>query len=627
MINKKHKFIEMFTDIDDKYIADAKPMAQKPIELRPETRRTTAVWKKITAAAACLAVLGGGSAVAVKLMNSQSGVGTSNSSLNSPFSPNSAGNSSDLENSSAYLLNTPDIEYGGTLYEVVRAANFDGVKMSVAFRQKEYGRGSFVQGVIAIENTTDTPITLVSNDGASDWVDVDFGSLVERFKSEFTGGGIIQPGETYYQTLFYDTCTQEFENDFDRYHGYKTTNLVDAGRYSGTAVLKYLSDVNDPSGETIEHTMDFSIDIGNYNVGDSIGGYVKEGSVDEYLKKWGPDTFTIREDFPGVTFECDFRSIHLINEDGSRTKLFGGRHIGNYCISDFNNDGYGDIIACVMLDHGIYETGCIFAYDHKNKQLYAAADLDNYNIGEYVEKEGYSERGRIMLSVTANGNDPDPARFFEPFTSDVLKPCSLNRNGEPVFEEEYHYIDALRHEYEIGDEFEYEGESYTVIHHSCTPDDFTKKDGIVTVKDEIVVGARRGVANGVDTVEFVAFYQNTDTKPVGLMNSTSSPDETILFKFVPDDGNINTSALFYDSSDIIKMAYIAQPGETVYQKASLPIDEGKYILSISCHMTDPDKFDASKTYMDNCNKTRILSLLYADLSVSSDNVAELFKMS
>ena len=267
----KHKFIETFTDIDDKYIAEAKPAAQKPMELRPETRRPAAAWKKITAAAACAAVLGGGGALAVKRMNPQIGISSSDTSLSSGLSPNSSGNGSgndsDSGSGSANILNT-EIEYQDNTYEVVNSANYDGVIMSVGFRQKVYGRGSFVFGVISVENTTDKPIDLFPSIHASDWVGVNIDGLVERFSHPYIKNDIIQPGEVYYQEMIFDTCTQNFESDFDRYNGYKTTNLVDAGRYNGKVVLRYGADA-DATSELIVHTMDFSIDIGDWNSGDS----------------------------------------------------------------------------------------------------------------------------------------------------------------------------------------------------------------------------------------------------------------------------------------------------------------------------------------------------------------------
>lgn len=51
---------DVFTDIDDKLIAQAKPVAQKPTELKAAPRPKAALWKKVTAAAASVAVLGTG---------------------------------------------------------------------------------------------------------------------------------------------------------------------------------------------------------------------------------------------------------------------------------------------------------------------------------------------------------------------------------------------------------------------------------------------------------------------------------------------------------------------------------------------------------------------------------------
>lgn len=67
----KFDIIETLTDIDDEFIASAKPIAQKPVELRPEPRRPRPGVKRF-AAAACLAA----AAVALTvILNVRSGQG------------------------------------------------------------------------------------------------------------------------------------------------------------------------------------------------------------------------------------------------------------------------------------------------------------------------------------------------------------------------------------------------------------------------------------------------------------------------------------------------------------------------------------------------------------------------
>lgn len=90
---KKYEIAEIFTDIDDEFIANAKPVAQKPIVLRSEPRSKSLVWKKCAATAACLAVLGTGSVIAVKSADLGAGKNVSESPLNAGVSIENGDNS------------------------------------------------------------------------------------------------------------------------------------------------------------------------------------------------------------------------------------------------------------------------------------------------------------------------------------------------------------------------------------------------------------------------------------------------------------------------------------------------------------------------------------------------------
>lgn len=630
----RYDFIEAFSDIEDEYIADAMPMAQKPVELRPEPRSRRYAWRKLAAAAACLAVLSAGGVFAVNSL--RSGVVTpsdsdlpsdSGVSLNSLGSSNSGSNSFDLLNGV--------IEYEGSAYLVVNSASYDGVKLSVGFRQLEYGRGSYILGLIAVENTTDKPVALAQDNDSG--VKVDIKGLVDkcRASSDMDSPYIIQPGETYYQPLDFDTCTKEYTEYSDRWGNYKTTQLVAAGSYNGTAALKLLSD----SGEVIEHTLDFAIDIGDWNTADHVGGYVKAADVDDHLKQFGPEIFTIRDDIPGMEFECDYRSISVLHHDGSKTKLFGGEYLSNYCVCDLNNNGYGDIVATVFfeVEGGNASRSCVFVYDYVNGQLYSIADLDNYDIGEYVKSDaGTSGMGGRVMLVT---NDKDGTRVSEkPLTFDMLTPCILDKNGEPAFiaidpdgktigEVPMAPIGSyLTDKWNLGTEFVYEGKSYKVISHS-NGGGMDIVDGKYTPRNwhDFVVGVRREIADGVDTVEFVAFIENSGSEPLGLMSSTASPDKPILFRFELNDGSIDTHNVF-DYNEFKYMTGVLQPGETYYQKVSFPVTEEEYMFSTCFSLTDPDRFDENKSYDYNGtgggSSNRWAD--FSDKSVDFDHVNELF---
>ena len=618
MPKNNNKFIEMFTDIDDKYIANAKPVAQespiKPIVLRPEPRPRTAVWKKLAAAAACLAVLGGGSALAVKMMNAQNGISPSDTSLSSPSASSS--------------LSQNGIEYNGEKYRAANSASFDGVNVTVALEPFAYGRGSVINGVIAIENTTDRIIYLTNSVNATDWVDVSIDGLVDRYRyvRDTAPGNRIEPGDVYYQQFLFDTCEREWKNS-EPSTKYKTAQLAVAGTYSGTAVLKLLSDSDDPNSEVIEHTLDFSVYINDWNAADTFSYDIfPYREIDEWLNTDGPEIFTIRDDFPGVRFESDGRSISRIDADGSKIKLFGGVYIYNFMVCDINNDGYGDILATVAFEYSDKFTDdgrlvpcreCVLAYDYANDQLYAIADFENQHFAVMYD-EGHARgmaKGALLEAVTPEEHN---IIFWKPLTFDMLKPCILKDNGEPLF------VDRFKSKYSTGDEFEYEGKSYKIFDHGTAGSG--DLPGSITEGYEFIVGVRREIIDGVDTVEFAAFVENIGAEfSIGLLSSTASPDKPILFRFELNDDSMDNHNIF-DDYDFKYMPYVLQPGEKYFQTASFPVTEAEYMFSTRFCGANPDKFDETKpfSYYQNGGHTGHRWADFSDKSVSFDDVDQLF---
>ncbi len=428
----KYNFIKMFTDIDDELIANAKPEAQRPIELRADTRRSP--WRKFAAAAACLAVVAVGGAFAVNALRSGSAVpSVPDSPLDSAVDLPGSQPNSPASSGKVSLIDT-EVEYYDSKIRMTSAVDYDGVYMMFGSWQKEFGRGSVPIIYVAVKNNTEKPLALAKDDKGNP-----AGSITAQVEGLNSCGFVqedanttetILPGETYCRVFYFDTCPDRSYDKRGIYSTeYKTMNIAPAGKYDGTAVLKILSDPDDPASEVVAHSMNFTVNIGNWNVGDFIGGYVKEGSVDDHLKKWGPESFTIRNDFPGVKFECDFRSIFIINDDGSKTKLFGGKHIGNFCICDVNDDGYGDIVAAVGFEP-TSKRGCAIVYDHKNNQFYATDGFDD--CGTFVED--YAPNGNLdRVIFCAQDPETDECLKYEPLTFDMLKPCTFDENGEPVF--------------------------------------------------------------------------------------------------------------------------------------------------------------------------------------------------
>ncbi len=68
----RNDIIELFTEIDDDLISSAMPEAQRPVELRVDTKRFS--WKKFAAAAACLTAAAVGGTFALKALSGNGGI-------------------------------------------------------------------------------------------------------------------------------------------------------------------------------------------------------------------------------------------------------------------------------------------------------------------------------------------------------------------------------------------------------------------------------------------------------------------------------------------------------------------------------------------------------------------------
>lgn len=301
---KKNDIASIFTDIDDEFIASAKPMAQKPIELRPEPRSKSLVWKKCAAAAACLAVVAAaGSVIAIKVGNPRQAAGPgssgeavlSNENLSTGDPLKQAENMTGLptvgldsdwyreNHETDSWHNDSEIHFYGVDYKVLNSKEFDGVKFLVGSDQVK----DMIEFVAAVENTTDKPIMLYvpysrDSDSFSNIIgthteiavniEKDGVKLCDADADEdhFTDDRyllVVQPGETYYQRMRFDTYHGRYCEIGSGY------TPVPEGIYNGTATVSLVSD----SGEVTEHTLDFSVNIGGktiyelasrYNFGD-----------------------------------------------------------------------------------------------------------------------------------------------------------------------------------------------------------------------------------------------------------------------------------------------------------------------------------------------------------------------
>lgn len=216
----------------------------------------------------------------------------------------------------------------------------------------------------------------------------------------------------------------------------------------------------------------------------------------------------------------------------------------------------------------------------------AASSLDGliYSMASDAESKSAPAES-IPIGSTSAESDPDEIAQIKKF---------LDENRQFAVEQ----IKKWEH----GTEFLYEGKSYKVF--TVNP----HGSGLLRDRDKNIIGVefcnavsgvRREIINGVDTVEFVALVENVGTEPIGLMSSVSSPDQPILFRFVPEGDDIPESHHIFDDEEFKYMPVVVQPGEKYYQKVSFPVTEDEYRYSICVEYTDPEKFDETRSYRYN----------------------------
>lgn len=377
---KTDDFFEALTDIDDKFIEDAKQPAQKPVEMRMDRR---APWKTAAAAAACLAIVG--SLAAVVAVNANRGGLSANPEKDVELTPaNVMSNSMSTGAASYSVYDTYDavidgITFNGQEFKVVNSEDIDGVKFSVGLSQDIYGMGAYVEALAVVQNTTDKPVGLwrpVTGEGSH--TEVSFSVSKDSFAltdPDVIGLGfdqaeslyIIQPGETYYQETRFTTMME---------------NPVDAvcvpGKYKGKAAVT----LHDPYDETVEIrgcTLGFEVNIADW------------AACTDYFRNH--DGIDIQDDFklwsdPDTTFQYTRTAIYEYDGESGKTMLFGGV-VWDYYLYDLNGDGSPEIISTRSGEARVYDhdpTGSfeyadkeIAVYDHNNKKMYRLWD-DDYDL-------------------------------------------------------------------------------------------------------------------------------------------------------------------------------------------------------------------------------------------------------
>lgn len=251
------------------------------------------------------------------------------------------------------------------------------------------------------------------------------------------------------------------------------------------------------------------------------------------------------------------------------------------------------------------------------KMMNSPQNLNNPDISDSTISSGDS------LSAADSGN-----------SDSAYGSVSLNADTTPHFESSNDSADSSLPDVlaglkpqaileKVGDSFKYDGKSYGVI--DVGGGGGMDRENNIIGGYEVVVGVRREMIDGVDTVEFAAYIENIGNVPEGLMSTASSPDKPVLFRFELNDESIDTRNVF-DTNEFKYMAYVLQPGERYIQTASFPVTEAEYMFSYCISTTDPNHFDETKSY--EYNKGGYITSNdwadFSDKSVSFDDVSELF---
>lgn len=614
----RYDFNETFTDIDDKLIANAKPMAQKPMELRAAPRSKSIAWKKIAAAAACLAVVGtAGGVIAVKANGGLSSVSSSaGDQISSAIYKEPAVYKElptiglgqyyeSIQGISKYLTHNDseifDPEDDNVKFNIINSGESNGVKFFVGSEGDVYGLSDNVNIIAAVENTSDKAIGIyVPYSRDTDTEDGKYFNLAGTH-SEITvklenGGAelkddtdedhflddphilMIEPGETYYQAMSFSTYPDAERVD------------VSTGTYNGTASVNLVSD----SGDVSVNSLDFSIEVSGREACTDL--FINNGQIDDV-------NFSF---YDGAEALYKKDGVYLYNGDGSLDKIYGGEYVKDFYIYDFNGDGKSDVLSTVTESTGI---DVVYGYDKAHDWLYE------------IREEGFGfslDRDNGLPIVRKFGADGAEVSS-EPLDFDMFKAAVIAPSG----------TDSDRKKWYDGTEFEYNGKIYKVIDSAFsstmtkdTVNDLYAYNDLVTT----VIGVRREIIDGVDTVEFVAAVMNEGSEPIGLMSSVSSPDKPILFKFEVESVELPNSHHVFDDEEFKFMPVVIQPGETYYQTASIPVTENAYRFSHFIQFTDPDKFNENGTYEEN-SRGYFLGNRWANFIGKSDvfdDVYELF---
>ncbi len=298
------------------------------------------------------------------------------------------------------------VVYDGKTYNIVRTLIWDDeVFLSVGLTQYEYEVGSCVEVLAMVYNYTDKPMGLlmpVQGEGSHTEVGVTlehgntqlYDVSVTGCFNEAMGSHIIQPGETYYQVMRFDTLAERYAPESTIIPRY-----VPIGNYEGRACISVLDVPNDTSSETTHHELKFDVNV-----------------VQRQKISWdSPKEFTMDE-FPGTVFFCDGERLRA-ETDGKSTDLYAGMPIDDLYLIDLNGDGKRELCSTAYFGSGIVDMR-INAYDFANGKLYELSDRGYYDYRIRVYG-GFSDDDWYAEAVKYRYNSSEEI-FSERLTLDIM---------------------------------------------------------------------------------------------------------------------------------------------------------------------------------------------------------------
>lgn len=284
------------------------------------------------------------------------------------------------DDSSSSDLCDPNIDtiYADTLeaFGLGVSENFDGVELSVVLNDNTFDVDDDIRVKATVRNTTDEPIGLfmpVQGEGSHTEIftaivhggyaltDVD---TEDKVFNDAIASHIVQPGEEYVQEMTF-----------------RLKEKLEQGKYNGRAFIQLLSDPNDETSETTEHSVAFSLTVGE---DDSKPADVTQNDVTKVYEYGGGKTEEwIMPEFPGVSCRCDGEGVSVLLDGDNGADEYGyflytGMPIEDVYLADLNGDGKRELVSTAAFGSGIIDSR-VYAFDFASGVRYTLCDRGNYD--------------------------------------------------------------------------------------------------------------------------------------------------------------------------------------------------------------------------------------------------------